>query len=318
MTNRPFVVSPVLTGIAIGYSNPAQSLIADRVLPRVDVGAEAFKYTEYPIAESFTVPDTEVGRRGRVNRVEFSGTERDGSTKDYGLEDSIPNSDINSARAQRDRGLSTFDPMNRATLGLANLVALDREVRAAAIVQDPLNYAVASRFALVGAQQFSDPLSDPVGVIMEAMDSVFINRPNQCRMGFSVWQKVRSHKKLVNAVKGNLTEEGVITREQFAALFEIKELLIGESYVNIARKGQAANLQRTWGKTISFAYIDTAARPEGGVTWGFTAQFGRRVAGTILDPNVGLEGGVTVRVGEKVREMVVAPAAGAIIQNAVA
>ncbi|MBY6243858.1 capsid protein, partial [Methylosinus sp. Sm6] len=79
--SRPFVVNPVLTGIAIGYSNPDVALIADQVMPRVEVGGESFKWTEYPLAEAFTVPSTRVGRKGRVPEVEFSGTERDGSVE---------------------------------------------------------------------------------------------------------------------------------------------------------------------------------------------------------------------------------------------
>lgn len=318
MSSRLFVVSPVLTAIAIGYSNPAQALIADRILPRVPVGGEAFKWIEYPLAEGLTVPSTEVGRRGRVNRVEFSGAERDSSTKDYGLEDSVPNSDVKAAAAQREQGLSSYDPVNRATAGLTNLVLLDRELRAAALVQDANNYAQRSRFALAGSAQFNDPNSDPIGVISEAIDSALVYRPNKATMGFSVWRKLRSHKKLINAVKGGLTQEGFITREQFAALFELQEVLIGESYINVSRKGQAVNLQRTWGNTISLNYIDPTARPEGGVTWGFTPQFGKRIAGTMQDSDVGLEGGVTIRIGEKLRELVVAKDAGAIIQNAVA
>jgi hypothetical protein len=100
-TKRPFVVDPILTAIAIGYSNPAQALIADDVMPRQSVGGEQFKWTEYPIAEAFTVPDTEVGRRGQVNQIVFSGKERESAVRDYGLDVPIPNSDITAAAAAR-------------------------------------------------------------------------------------------------------------------------------------------------------------------------------------------------------------------------
>ncbi len=126
---RPFPVDPVITAIAIGYRNQAQDLIADQVLPRVPVLGERYKWTEYPVAERFTVPDTEVGRRGRVNRVEFSGVERTGGTQDYGLEDAIPISDITEAEGQRRRGLGLIDPEKIAAEGLTDLVLLDREVR---------------------------------------------------------------------------------------------------------------------------------------------------------------------------------------------
>jgi len=127
--NRPFVVNPVLTGIAIGYSNPDVALIADAAMPRVEVGGETFKWLEYPLAEAFTVPDTRVGRKGRVGEVEFTATERDGSVESYGLQDFIPASDIDAARAQRENRLSAYDPFAHATAILRTLALITARPR---------------------------------------------------------------------------------------------------------------------------------------------------------------------------------------------
>ena len=98
--NRPFVTSPRLTAFAIGYRNPAYNFIADAVLPRVPVGAEKFSWTEYPLEEGFRVVDNRVGRTGRVNRVEFSGAQRESAVEDFGLDAPVPYSDIEAADAQ--------------------------------------------------------------------------------------------------------------------------------------------------------------------------------------------------------------------------
>ena len=270
----------------------------------------------------FTVPETLVGRRGRVNRIEFSGAQRSGRTLDYGVEVGIPISDINSARTMKERGLGNFDPEARAAEGLTNLTLLDREVRVAAKVQNPANYASNRRLALSGSDRFSDPASDVIGVLKQAFASTLIYRPNKMVMGRDVWTGMSSHPQLVNAIRGNVTSKGIITREEFTELFSgegLKEVLIGEGFVNTARPGQAANLSRVWGKSIELLFIDPNIRPEqGGVTWGFTAQLGNKIAGSMDDPNVGLEGGRVVRVGEKVEEQVVAKDVGFLIQNAVA
>jgi len=318
MVARPFVVSPVLTAVAIGFHNPDYTLIADSVLPRVPVGGDTFKWLEYPIDEALTVPETSVGRRGRVNTVEFNATERGGATKDYGLGNPIPQTDIDQAAARRKAGLSNYDPELHATAYLTNLVLLDREVRVAKVAQDSSNYVPGQVQTLAGTAQFSDYTnSDPIAVITGAIDSGLV-RFNRCTMGFAVWQKLRSHPHLVNAVRGNVTGRGIITREEFRQLFELQELNIGESWVNTARKGQAANRQRVWGKNIAFHFIDRQATPEtGGLTWGFSPQFGGRIAGTVMDSDVGLKGGREIRVGEQITELVVAKAAGALIQNAV-
>lgn len=319
MAGRPFVTSEVLTGIAIGYHNPDYTLIADSVLPRVSVGGDTFKWLEYPIDEALTVPETSVGRRGRVNTVEFNAIERGGTTKDYGLENPIPQTDIDQAAARRKAGLSNYDPELHAAAYLTNLVLLDREVRVAKAAQDPNNYVAGQVQTLTGAAQFSDfTNSDPIGVISDAIDSGLV-RFNRCTMGFAAWKVIRRHPKIVNAVRGNVTGQGIITREEFRHLFELAEFHVGESWVNTARKGQTASRARVWGKNIALHFIDREAAPEtGGLTWGFSPQYGGRIAGSITDADVGLKGGRTIRVGEQITELVVAKAAGALIQAAVA
>lgn len=317
--NRPFPVNPALTAIAVGYSNPLVTLIADQVLPRVQVGSEAFKWLEYPLAEGFTVPETLVGRKGRPNRVEFSAIERDGSTSDYGLDDEIPIGDINEANRQRAAGLSNYDPRAHATEYLTNLVRLAREIRVAALVHNSASYAAGRKILLSGTSQLSDYAnSQPIEVLKAAIDGTLVFRANTLVMGHAAWSKLRSHPDIVNAIRGNLTNKGIVTREELAALLEIKQILVGEGFVNTAKKGQTAALSRVWGKHIAALYLDPAATNKAGVTFGMTAQVGTRIAGSLPDPHVGLEGGEIVRVGEKVKELIVAPDVGYFIENAVA
>lgn len=321
--NRPFPINPTLTAISIGFRNPAHTLIGTRALPGVEVLDETFKWTEFPLAEGFTVPELEVGRKGKVNQIEFTGTEKTSAVKDYGLDDPLPQSDIDAARRARAEKRSNFDPENQAVEGLTNLLQLGREVRAAAVVQDPANYDAERKIALVGGDRFSDYAnSDPYGVIDEGMDKTMIYRPNHIIMGQPVWSKIKRHPKLIKAVKGGLTEDGAITKAQFAELFEIplENFLVGVAQVNLARKGQAVNLSRVWGKSIELLYLDPSKKQADGsvITWGMTAELGARIAGSVEDKDIGLQGGRRVRVGERVRELVVAKSVGYLIQNAVA
>lgn len=308
---RPFVVDATMTAIAIGYSNPAQTLIADRVLPRVPVGGEKFDWTEYPVDEAFTVPDTRVGRKGRVNQVEFTGKEQTDSVDDFGLEDPIPYSDIKEADRLRAENRSQFNPENHATMQLTNLTMLDREVRVAQLIQDPNSYSANRRLTLTGTDKFDDyENSNPIEVLKTAINDTLIYRANKLVMGHKVWQSLNSHPDVVNAIRGNVTGKGIITREELAALLEIQEIIVGEGYVNTAKKGQDTNLQRVWGNSIQALYIDPSVSAKSGVTFGFTAEYGNRVAGRIEDPNIGLEGGVNIRVGERVKELICAKDVG--------
>lgn len=318
MAKRPFVVDPALTAVAIGYTNPADTLIADDVLPRATVGQEQFGWTEYPLEDGFSVDETLVGRKGKVNEVEFSGAEKTSAVEDHGLDAPVVQSDINAARAAREKGLSTYDPEARAAAGLTGRVQLAREVRVANLIQDPTTYAAARKVVLAGASQLSDfDNSDPIETITGALDGTLVFRPNTVVMGQSVWTVIRRHPVLVNAIRGNLTDKGLITRAEFEELFEINKLLIGSSYVNTAKKGQNATLSRCWGKHISCLYINPEATTQEGITFGLTAQFGTRIAGRIEDPDIGLEGGFRIRSGERIKELVVAKDVGFLIQNAV-
>ena len=322
--NRPFPVDTTLTAIAVAYRNPDANLIHARALPALDVLSEQFKWQEYPLGQSFTVPDLEVGRRGRVGRIEPKVEDRESSIKDYGQDSEIPFSDIREAARARAEKRSSYDPRHAATMLLSDLLMLGREVRCAAVVQDPANYASGRKITISNANdKFSKyDTSDPFGVISEGFDKTLIYRPNTIVMGQPVWSKLKRHPRLIKAVKGGLTEDGAITRAQFAELFEIapENLLIGEAQVNLANRGKAPNLARVWGKHIALLYLNRAkqAATDGVITWGFTAEYGTRISGSIEDKDIGLEGGERVRVGEKVRETVCAKDVGYLIEDAVA
>ena len=89
--------------------------------------------------------------------------------------------------------------------------------------------------------------------------------------------------------------------------------------MNTARRGQTASMSRAWGKHAAILFIDESADTNRGATFGYTAEFENRIAGTIMDdPDIGLRGGVRVRVGMSVKEKVVAANLGFFWQNAIA
>lgn len=321
MTTRPFPVSTSLSAIAIAYRNPASSLIGRRILPPLPVLSEAFKYQKYTLGEGFTMPELRVARRGKPAQVTFSATEVDNSVADYGLDSSIPISDINEAKVQRDLGLSTIDPEAMATQGIANFIELGREIRVAALVQDASQYPSANKVTLTGSDQLDDDTSDPVDVIETALSSLLVYRGNTVAMGWAVWAVLKKHPKLLKAAKGGLTDEGLINRQQFADIFELKpeNILVGESQLNTAKPGQAVALGRVWGKTIWAGYVDTSKQSpmDGIMTFGATAELGTRLAGSIEDKDIGLQGGVRVRAGERVKEFISASDLGYLVSGAI-
>ncbi|MDA9095409.1 hypothetical protein N9J88_03335 [Porticoccaceae bacterium] len=161
MSNAPFVTDPVRTAIAIAYHN--LEYIGDRALPRFAVAGREYKYSQFNKGDRFTVPDTTVGRKGRVNEVEFGATESTSQVKDWGLEDPIPQSDIDNAQN------TDVNPLSDSTEMLADLIMLDREIRVAGIVHGKANFATSDTIS--GTDQWTDPASDPIMQITDALET---------------------------------------------------------------------------------------------------------------------------------------------------
>ena len=316
--NFPFPIQPEYTAIALAYTNRAY--IADEVSPRVRVGKREFKWNQYNRDEMFTVPDTTVGRKGVPNVVQFGSTEVAGFVKDYGLDDLVPNDDLENAPPGE-------NPAGRAVEGIAELVALDREKRVADLYFNSATYPSANRTTLSGTSQWSDYAnSDPYSAIMAARDGMLMPF-NTGVLGRLAWSKLRVHPKITAALapssagnSGTSNAQGAPASVQAVAeLLELDRLLIGESWINTAKPGQTPTMTRVWGKHMALLHINPIASIRGNaITFGYTAEYGNRVSGSIPEPKVGLRGAQRVRVGESVNEIVCASDVGYYFQNVVA
>lgn len=322
MAQAPFVVQPQLTAITLAYRN--SGFIADAVMPRVEVASESFKYSQYTTADAFTIPDTRVGRKSAPNQIDWSATESTASTQDYALDAPIPGADLVKAQsAMAVAGAMPIDPRYRVTELLTDQIALDREQRVANLVFNAATYPAANKTTLSGTSQWSDTTSDPISAILTALDIPLI-RPNVLVLGQAVWTKLRMHPKVTAAIYpagGNATGGATpAARRALADVLEIEDVLVGASWYNSAKPGQTASMARLWGKFAAALYrAPVLAGPKETMTFGFTAQFGPRIAGTIInDPDIGMRGGERVRVGEAVKELVVASDAGYLWSAAVA
>lgn len=311
MALAPFPVNPVLTDIAIAYENP--NLIGDDVLPRVDVDGQTFKWLQFDVGETLLIPDTAVGRYSPPDDIEVTATEQTASCQDYGLQSRIPQQDIDNQRRR-------FDPRQRATERVTNLMLLDREVRVANIVFGSGNYASGYTRTLSGTSQWNDTTnSTPIKDITDAMD-VPVFRPNTLVIGQQVFTNLARHPDIVKAFHANQGDKGFATAEQIRSIFPgIDRILVGQPFINSAKKGQTSSLSRAWGKFAALLYLDpNADSTQGGPTYGYTAQYGTRIAGNFPDPNIGAKGGERVRVVESVKEVVSAKDLGYLLINAIA
>lgn len=317
MATQPFVIHPSMCAVAVMY--PQGRRIADDVLPYVDVDGRAFSYLKYGQADAFQAPDTRVGRLSAPNQLLFSTTEVSDQVNDEALDVPVPQADINAWEdANRGGRTQAPNPLDQATESGMDAFLNRREVRAANLVFNVNSYATANKVTLSGTGQWSDYTnSDPLPVIDGYFDGMLV-RPNIAVMGRLVATKLMRHPKVAAAVYKNGTNAGKVTLRALADQLELDEIYVGEGFVNTAAPGQAPVMQRVWGKHCAFLYRDRTARQKAKVTFGFTARWRGRVAGTIVDPDIGALGGVRARVVEQVKELVTANDLGFFVQNAVA
>lgn len=303
MSGTPFPVDPVLTGIAIAYRNGRH--IADRILPRLTpvLDKKLFKYNIFSFGEMITIPDTKVGRKSEPTTVEFGMTEQPAETVDYGLDSVIPNDDIKNAPPG-------YDPRAHSTQRLTDLVDLDREKRVSDIVFDPDTYGADNKELVSGTSKWTHADSKPIKQIEDAKTKM-VMRPNVGVMGRGVWSVLRTNPSVLRALTASGSADGMAKLEAVRDLLELDEILLGETWLNSAKPGQPVQRVRLWGNHFSMFYRDGLATSQGETpTFGFTAQFGTRVAGAIDEPKIGLRGSVRVRSGESVKEVISGPDLG--------
>lgn len=311
----PFQPSPQYTAIALAYTN--REMIADQVLPRINVTAREFKWDEHAKSSMFQVPSTLVGRKGSPNEVEFSAVEKTSSVKDFGLDDVVPVEDIEAAQ-----GKPGLDPLGRAVEGVSQLIMLDREIRTADLMFNPATYPVGNKVELSNANDkwtaYAQTASDPVDDILTAKEAALMPF-NTCVMGEKVWFALRRHPKLLAAYfPVNATGGGILSLQQFQELFEFDRVLIGRAKKSTVKPGQNLVLGDVWGNHFAMMHQNPLASLRGnGITFGATAEYGTRFAGTMDEPKVGLRGATRVRVGEMVTELITAADCGYLIQSAV-
>ena len=171
--------------------------------------------------------------------MSFAGKQITDEVLDYGLDDVVPNDEIEAYNAMPKPATGgPMSPEQASALYLESLIQLDREVRVAGLIFAAANYAAGQSETLSGNSQWSDYAnSNPLSYIMAALDKPLI-RPNVAVLGQLTYTALRQHPKVVQAVNGSGQGAGTVTRQQLAELLEVQTVLVGSSFVNTARKGR--------------------------------------------------------------------------------
>lgn len=282
-----------LTNLAVQYSN--REYIADKVMPVITVAKKSDDFFKF-------APDTNL----KVAAVDLVGAESLPGRPAIAL-------DAVGTYTCRDRSLMEFisvdeelnadvplQPRMDVTEILTNYLLLAREKRVAEKVFDSANYG-ANYAALAGADRWDLSSSDPVKKINDALRAPVGARPDTMVIGEEAWDALRSHPKVLQYVLSRAsTAQGstslMVDQATIAAMFRLREVLVGEAIINGANEGAAASYSRVWGKSCALIKVEQAPSKRKTRTFGYTFRFGGMETFSIFADLPGRAGGTYVKV----------------------
>lgn len=256
------VIDPILSEVAQGYKNA--DMVGMALFPVAPVGQRGGKILTFG-KEAFRLYAT--GRTPGTNtkRVQFGYAGAPFALEQHALEGVVPFENMEEAAA-----VPGVDLGSGSVNQVQDIIALRLEASQAALATAAANYAAANKVTLAGTSQWSDfgAVSDPVKDIETAKEAVRLQigkRPNTIVMGASVFALLKQHPKIIDRLK--YTGRDVATPELLAALFGVKQVLIGDAVY----ENDAGVMTDVWGKFVVVAYTETGGIADmGRPTYGYT------------------------------------------------
>lgn len=300
-----YTANAQLTGVALSYKN--KNFIADKIFKKVPVYTQSFQYLKYDKSLNLQLPETLIGSTGKPNEIDTAAMKETASVRGDSLETHIPVTDIREANADGE------NLKIRKTEFLTNVFDACREKRVADLLQNENTYG-GNVLKLKETEKFSLTNVNAFYVVDEAMSKVWI-KPNVMIGSRKAINALRKNPFIVKAANKNSGDSVKATIQDLKDMFELDEVLIGESVVNTSRKGQVPNYVGAWGNAIILAYIAPTANLDGDITFGFTAELGKREISTFEDKERGVRGVYSIKIAEEMNDVIVAPDCGYLITN---
>lgn len=234
-------INAYLSEVARGYANNA--FIADALFPTIESELEKIDIFEFN-KEAFQVYNTERAIRANSNIMSPKGFNKKSATlTEHDLAYPIDYREEDESKKVKLQLHAT----NVVTEGLK----LKLETQCAELAQNPANYSSGNKIVLSGSSKFTNPASDPVGVIDDAKDAVagkIAQDPNTMIIGHESWKVLKRHPQIKELISNNLNK--LVTVDLLKEIFEIPNIYIGKS-VFVDENG---NFVKVWKDNIILAY----------------------------------------------------------------
>lgn len=280
-------INPELTAIAQTYRN--KKCIADEVLPKVPVFTESFAYMDYNKADFLTVPETLIGEKGIPNEIEQQGKEETDKVEDHAIKEYISVAKQESLK----NSSPNIDLKRRATNQVTDILLLRKEVILANIMANENNFGKNTE-TLSETDKINKDDVNPLK-ILEKASLKMMYKPNKMVCSRRVFSALKMNPYIVDAVGVAARKSGIATKEQIKDLLELDEILIGESYQNIAKKGKPIDIRHCWGDNINLLYVNPVADTDYELSFGYFASLEDITIEEYHDKDRGVKGADVVK-----------------------
>lgn len=197
------------------------------------------------------------GGRGAYKRIEsIARSTAAYSIEGHGLESIVTADDYRNVQ-------SPYKAEEDEVMGLTQLLWTDKEYNLAAALAS--TSIVTQYTTLTGTNQYDDFLnSDPIDDFATARSTVKSGcgmLPNVAFMDELVWNKLRFHPQMLDALGFKQNRPGGLTKDEMAVAMGVEKVLIAGAVYESAKEGQTSSLASIWGKHIWFAQLPDKAAP---------------------------------------------------------
>lgn len=242
------VVDPILTEHSRGYSNA--QMIGSKLFPIVYMPTRAAKRIEFnrdALRRVLTTraPGTNIGRYA----MGYKGLPVN-LTQDA-LQAVTPIEFVEEANA-----VPGIDLQQESVDVVLAVIALSLEIQQAELARNPAAYAASNKVALAAGDKWTNPDSDPAGMVEDAKEVIRKRtgrRPNMLTLSADVRAAAKVHPKIRDHFK--YTTSASISDKMLAEYFDVAEVVVGDAIYDL----DDVTTVDVWGQDAILAFV----APEG-------------------------------------------------------
>lgn len=242
------IVSPVLSNLAVGYTNA--NFVGSALMPYVNVEKETGIVPIFN-KDNFKVYSTERGLRAKSNRINPG----DMSSVPFKLTEH----DLEFPIDYREDAESAFPLQQHATMSTVEGIRLRHEKMVADLALNPATYAASNKIGISGASSFAHPDSEPELIVdngKAAVRSGIVKDVNTWVIGYQQWRNLKRHPKMKAILSDSRSR--LVQLADLRDIFEIPNIYIGRAVYTT----EAGVMTDIWGNASVLAYVPTAPKVE--------------------------------------------------------